>query len=88
MTVIVKKKVHTDEPRMRWSHVTVVTMTCTEYQETFFQTYELSEDSDQPPHSRNLIRIFTRCILNSNDTKFLHVDNEDTDQTARVQVFR
>ena len=34
-------------------------------QETYLQTSVPREDSDQPAHSRSLIRIFTGCILNS-----------------------
>ena len=42
-----------------------------------------SEDSDQPAHSRSLIRIFMGRTWVAKDAKFLHADNEDTDQTAR-----
>ena len=42
-----------------------------------------SEDSDQPAHSRSLIRNFTgRIFLTAKNAKFLHADNEDSDQPA------
>ena len=44
-----------------------------------------SEDSDQLAHSRSLIRIFTGSIMDSQGCKFFHVDNEDSDQTARMR---
>ena len=34
-------------------------------------------ESDQLAHSRSLIRIFTRRVLDIKDTKFLHADNDD-----------
>ena len=45
-----------------------------------------SEDSDQPAHSRSLIRIFNGNILDSHikDAEFLHADNEDIDQFAQM----
>ena len=45
----------------------------------YFKTSALSEDSDQPVHSRRLIRIF-RANLDS----FLHVDSDESDQIARM----
>ena len=36
-----------------------------------------SEDSDQPAHSRSLIRIVTGRFLDSQECKVLHADNED-----------
>ena len=43
------------------------------------------EDSDQPAHPRSLIGIFTERILDSKDVKFLHANNEDSDQTAQMR---
>ena len=42
-----------------------------------------SEDLDQHALSRSLIRISTGRIL-AKDAKFLHSDNKDSDQTARM----
>ena len=44
------------------------------------------KDSDQPAHSQHTIRIFTGCILDrqKEGVKFLHVDNEDFDQTTQM----
>ena len=44
-----------------------------------------SEDSDQPAHSRSLIRIFIRRILGSKHAKFLHAVNEDWSDCADAQ---
>ena len=52
-------------------------------QKTFLQTRESSEDSDQPAHSRSLIRIFTgRIFMIAKGAKFLHADNEDWSDCA------
>ena len=53
-------------------------------QKTNLRTCAPSENSDQPAHSRSLIRIFTGRILNSKDAIFLHADNEVSNQTARM----
>ena len=43
------------------------------------------EDSDQPAHSRSLIRILAeRIFWIAKTAKFLHVYNEDPDWTARM----
>ena len=42
-----------------------------ERQKTCLRTSAPSEDSDQPAHSRSLIRIFTGHILDSQDAKLL-----------------
>ena len=42
-----------------------------------------SEDSDQTERMRSLIRIFTECILDSQDAKFLHADIEDSNQSVQ-----
>ena len=44
------------------------------------------EDSDQPAHSRDLIRLFTDHILDSQGCKFLHADNEDRSDCADAQA--
>ena len=44
-----------------------------------------SEDSDQPAHSRSLIRIFTGRILESEGCKVCSCGKEDSDQTARMR---
>ena len=36
-----------------------------------------SDDSDQPAHSRSLIRIFIGRILDNHGCRFSNVDNED-----------
>ena len=36
-------------------------------------------------HISSLIGIFTGRILEANGIEFLHVDNEDSDQTARMR---
>ena len=56
-------------------------------QKTYLRTCTTSEDSDQPAHSRRLIRIFTgRFFLASQRCKFLHADNENTSDCADVQA--
>ena len=40
-----------------------------QHQKTYLQTYAPSEDSDQPAHSRRLIRIFTGRIFDSQECK-------------------
>ena len=47
-------------------------------------TYAPIEKSDQPVHSRNLVRIFTGAFWLAKDAKFLPAMNEDSDQTARM----
>ena len=47
-----------------WSESSLV-FTWTPTQKTYPRTFAPSEDSDQPAHSRSLIRILTRCILDS-----------------------
>ena len=49
---------------------------------TFFLTCAPSEDSDQPAHSRSLIRIFAGRIWDIQGFKVCHVDQEDSDQTV------
>ena len=49
-------------------------------QNTYHRTCTRSEDSDQPAHSRSLIRIFIWRILDSQGYKVLHADNVDSDQ--------
>ena len=41
-----------------------------------------SEDSDQPAHSRSLIRILTACSLNSQECNLFFMRTTKTDQTA------
>ena len=48
-------------------------------------TCSLSKDSDQPMQSHSLIRIFTRAFWIAKDAKFLHADNDDSEQTARIR---
>ena len=56
--------------------------------ETYFLKCAHSEDSDQPAHSRSLIRIFTERILD-NQGKFLHADNETfTRRRKRAEWFK
>ena len=52
-------------------------------QKTYLQTSAPSEDSDQPAHSRRLIRIFTERIWIANDETLLYVDNAH----VRMYVF-
>ena len=58
---------------------------------TYLRKCAPSKDSDQPAHSRSLIRIFTDRILIAKDATFLGADKEDSKQTASlrrlVQVF-
>ena len=42
------------------------------------------EDSDQPRHSPGLIRVFAVRSMVAKDTRFLHTDNEDSDQSGRM----
>ena len=42
------------------------------------------EDSDKPAHSRSLTRVLTGRIWLAKDAKFLEADNEDSDQTMRM----
>ena len=44
-----------------------------------------SDDSDQPAHSRSLIRNFSGRISESQESKFVDADIEDSDQTARMR---
>ena len=53
-------------------------------QKTYLRTYACSEDSDQPAHSRSLIRIFIARILIATNAKFLHADNEHSDQPVDI----
>ena len=46
-----------------------------------------SEDSDQPAHSRSLIRIFTRRILDSQDSIVSLIRGTKSDQTALILAF-
>ena len=39
-----------------------------------------SEDSDQPGHPPNLIRVFACAQWVAKDPSFLHADSEDSDQ--------
>ena len=43
-----------------------------------------SEDSDQPGHPPSLIRVLLCAQWVAKDPGFLHVDNEDSDQTGRM----
>ena len=54
-------------------------------QKIYLWTCAPSEDSDQPAHSRSLIRIFAWCIWITKDAKLLHTDNEASDQTVRMR---
>ena len=58
-------------------------------EKTYIPTYVSSEDSDQPAHSRSLIRIFTKRIFDRQECEgflgFFHAGNEDSDQTARMR---
>ena len=53
-------------------------------QETYLWTSALREDSDQPAHLCSLIRIWAHFGI-VKDGMFLHVDNEDSNQTARMR---
>ena len=44
-----------------------------------------SEDSYHPAHSGRLTRILFGCIWIDKDAECLHVDNEDSAQTARMR---
>ena len=55
------------------------------HQKTHPWTLAPCEDSDQPAHSHRLIRIFTGVFGIAKDSKFLHADNEDSNQTARMR---
>ena len=52
---------------------------------TYFWKCAPNEDSDQPAHSRSLIRNFTARIRDSQGCKVANADNEDSDQTARIR---
>ena len=54
-------------------------------QTTCLRTATASDDSDQPAHSRSLIRNFSGRILESQESKFVDADIEDSDQTARMR---
>ena len=54
-------------------------------QKLYIWTCTPGEDSDQPAHSRRLIRIFTGHILDSQGCKGFYADNEGSDQTARMR---
>ena len=41
-------------------------------------------DLDLPAHSCSLIRIFTGSFWIAKDTKFLHANNNDSDQTVQL----
>ena len=56
------------------------------YLELCLWTCETSEDSNQPVHSHCLIRIITGTFWIPKDTKFLHADYEDTDQTVQAHL--
>ena len=49
-------------------------------------SYVWSDDSDQPAHSRSLIWIVTEHVWTAKDAKFLYVENEESDQTARTDI--
>ena len=57
----------------------------TQLQKTYFHSCAPSEDSDQPAHSRSLIRNYTWSIWIAMNAKFLQADNEDSDQTAGMR---
>ena len=42
------------------------------------------EDSDQPAHSRRLIRTFTLPFWIVKDAKFLYADNKESDRNAQM----
>ena len=46
----------------------------------------LCEDSDKLAHSRSLIRIIKDAFQIAKNAQFLHVDNEDADQTVRILI--
>ena len=50
-----------------------------------FEMCTQQRDSDQTAHSRSLIRIFTVRIRIDKGAKFLHADNEDSEQAARMR---
>ena len=43
------------------------------------------EDSDQTAHSRSLIRILSVAFWVAKDVEFVHAENEESGQTARVR---
>ena len=45
-----------------------------------------SEDSDQPVHSRRLIRIFTGCILDSHCCKVFFMRTTNSHQSAQAEL--
>ena len=56
---------------------------CRNIKKHTFRHVRPGEDSDQPAHSRRLIRIFTEGSLEIR-MQFHHADNEDSDQAARM----
>ena len=54
-------------------------------QKTYLRTCMSSENSNQPVHSFNFIRIITGRIWLAKDAKFLNADNQDSNQTARMR---
>ena len=71
---------------MNYDLVTFVTER--EHQITYLQTCARCKYSVQPAHSCSLVRIFTESILYiliAKDEKFLHADNKDSNQTARMR---
>ena len=54
-------------------------------EKTLLRTCAPIEDSDRPARSRRLIRIYLGAFWITKDAKFLHVNNEDSDQTARMR---
>ena len=53
-------------------------------QKMYLWTRVPSEGSDQPAHSRSLIRIFTGHIFDRQSCKFSSCGKEDADRTARM----
>ena len=44
-----------------------------------------SKDSNQPAHSRSLIKVFIGAFWIGMNAKFLYAENEDADETARMR---
>ena len=54
--------------------------------ERYIQACAPSENSDQPALSRSLIRIFSGCIVDSQNAQFLHADNKHSSDRADAQA--
>ena len=67
--------------RTCWTYSTLYTA-----RTLYLRTCAPVEDSDQPAHSRSLIRIFTGAVGIARDANFLYADNEDKSDCANAQA--